>query len=72
MPLPGHGRRKFSDLADTFPHECQVVLDILSQVFDHEEQARLAQLSPEARLAYHQTQSQPLMDGLKGARPADR
>jgi transposase len=61
-----HGRRKFSDLADTFPHDCQVVLDILSQVFDHEEQARLAQLSPEARLAYHQTQSQPLMDGLKG------
>ena len=37
-----HGRRKFSDLADTFPHDCQVVLDILSQVFDHEEQARLA------------------------------
>ena len=52
-----HGRRKFSDLADTFPHDCQVVLDILSQVFDHEEQARLAQLSPKARLAYHQTQS---------------
>jgi transposase len=60
-----HGRRKFSDLVEVFPHECQVVLEVISAVFDHDEQARLAQLSPEARLAYHQAQSQPLMDGLK-------
>jgi len=60
-----HGRRKFSDLAEVFPHECQVVLEVLSAVFDHDEQARQAQLSPEARLAYHQAQSQPLMDELK-------
>jgi hypothetical protein len=61
-----HGRRKFSDLAEVFPHECQVVLDVLRQVFDHDEQARTAQLGPAARLAYHQAQSQPLMDALKG------
>jgi hypothetical protein len=60
------GRRKFSDLEEVFPHECQVVLDVIRQVFDHDEQARKAQLSPEARLAYHQGQSQPLMDELKG------
>src|SRR5262245_43105410 len=60
-----HGRRKFGDLAEVFPHECRVVLEVISQVFDHDEQARQAQLNPEARLAYHQTQSQPLMDGLK-------
>jgi transposase len=60
-----HGRRKFSDLEEVFPHECQVVLEVLRQVFDHDEQARQAQLSPEARLAYHQAQSQPLMDALK-------
>jgi hypothetical protein len=60
-----HGRRKFSDLAEVFPHECQVVLTVLSQVFDHDEQARTEQLSPAARLAYHQAQSQPLLDGLK-------
>ena len=35
-------------------------------MFDHDEQARKEQLSPEARLAYHQAQSQPLMDALKG------
>jgi hypothetical protein len=60
-----HGRRKFSDLEDVFPQECQVVLQVLSQVFDHDEQARQAQLSPQARLAYHQAQSQPLMEALK-------
>ena len=60
-----HGRRKFSDLADVFPQECQVVLQGLSQVFDHDEQARKEPLSPQARLASHQAQSQPLMDGLK-------
>jgi len=60
-----HGRRKFSDLEDVFPQECQVVLQVLSQVFDHDEQARKAQLSPQARLAYHQAQSQPLMEALQ-------
>jgi len=60
-----HGQRKFSDLEEIFPQECRVVLEVLSQVFDHDEQARQAQLSPEARLAYHQMQSQPLMDELK-------
>ena len=60
-----HGRRKFSDWEAVFPHECQVVLDVIGQVFDHDEQARKDQLSPEARLAYHQAQSQPLMDELK-------
>ena len=39
---------------------------MIRQVFDHDEQARKDQLSPEARLAYHQAQSQPLMDELKG------
>jgi hypothetical protein len=60
-----HGRRKFSDLEEVFPHECQVVLEVIRQVFDHDEQAREDQLSSEARLAYHQAQSQPLMDELK-------
>ena len=60
-----HGRRKFSDLEEVFPHECQVVLAVIRQVFDHDEQAREDQVGPEARLAYHQTQSQPLMDELK-------
>jgi transposase len=60
-----HGRRQFSDLEDVFPQECQVVLEALKQVFDHDEQARDAQMSPEARLAYHRDYSGPIMDDLK-------
>lgn len=60
-----HGRRQFSDIEAVFPTECRVVLDALKQVFDHEEVAREKQMSPEARLAYHQLYSQPLMDELK-------
>jgi hypothetical protein len=52
-PCLAHGRRQVSDLADVFPQECQVVIDALKQVFDHDEQARDEQMSPEARLVYH-------------------
>jgi hypothetical protein len=61
-----HGRRQFSDLEEIFPVECQVGLDVLQQVFDHDEEARDQQMSPSARLAYHQEVSRPLMDALKG------
>lgn len=60
-----HGRRQFSDLADLFPNECQVVIEALKQVFDHEAEACDQHLSPEARLAYHQAVSRPLMDARK-------
>ena len=61
-----HGRRQFGDLEAVFPSECRVVIDALKQVFDHDEEAREQRMSAEARLAYHQAQSQPLMDELKG------
>ena len=32
-----HGRRKFSEMEDVFPQECQVVIEALKQVFDHDE-----------------------------------
>lgn len=49
-----HGRRQCSDLEDVFPVECQVVIEVLKQVFDHDEQTRAEPMSPQARLAYHQ------------------
>jgi hypothetical protein len=60
-----HGRRKFAELEDMFPQECAVVMQALAQVFDHEQEARGQQMSPEARLAYHQAYSGPIMAGLK-------
>jgi hypothetical protein len=61
-----HGRRQFSDIEEVFPSECRVVIDALKQVFDHDEEARDQQMSPQARLTYHQAYSQPLMEELKG------
>ena len=60
-----HGRRKFSDLEEVFPHECQVVLEALRQVFEHDEVARNEQMEGAARLAYHQAYSGPIMAELK-------
>ena len=60
-----HGRRKFSDLEEVFPHECQVVLEALRQVFEHDEVARNEQMEGAARLAYHQAYSGPIMAEIK-------
>jgi hypothetical protein len=60
-----HGRRKFSELEEVFPHECQVVLEALKQVFDHDEVARKEQMGEAARLAYHQDYSGPILATLK-------
>ena len=60
-----HGRRQCSDLEDVFPTECQVVIEALTQVFDHEDEARDQQMSPTDRLTYPQASRQPIMDELK-------
>lgn len=60
-----HAQRKFHELRDTFPDECQHVLEVLGQVFEHEAQAREWALTAEARLAYHQVYSGPLLARLK-------
>jgi transposase len=60
-----HGQRKFRDLDEDFPGESAVVTQVLRQVFEHEEKAREQHWSAEERLAYHQTYSGPLLEGLK-------
>ena len=47
-----------------FPQACRVVLALLAQVVDHDEAARDQQMSPPARLAYHQAMSRPLLETL--------
>jgi len=56
-----HGRRQCSDLEDVFPTECQVVIEALTQVFDHEDEARDQQMSPTDRLTYPQASRQPII-----------
>jgi transposase len=60
-----HGRRHFVDVAESFPAECQHVLEQLSIVYRVDEAARQDQLDAEARLARHQKESGPVMAQLR-------
>ena len=60
-----HGRRNFVDVVDSFPEECRRVLLALRDVYRHDDHCRQGGLSPEARLAYHQEHSKPVMLELK-------
>jgi transposase len=59
-----HGRRQFVDVAGSFPEECRHVLESLAVVYHNDDLARERKLSPEQRLAFHQTESGPTMEEL--------
>lgn len=58
-----HGRRQFVDVAVAFPTACQRVLDDLADVYRNDAQTRT--MTPEERLAYHQTHSEPILTELR-------
>ncbi len=58
-----HGRRPVYELAEQEPEACSVLLDAISTVYQRERET--VGLSPEARLAYHQEHSGPVMEELK-------
>ena len=60
-----HGRRNFVDVICNFPEECRHVIETLAQVYKNDEIAKDQNMSPEQRLAFHQTESGPLMEQLK-------
>jgi len=60
-----HARRNFVDLAELFPDECRYVLEALKVVYKNEAHARQENLTPQARLEFHQAHSGPIMDDLK-------
>jgi transposase len=60
-----HGRRKFTELEEVFPAECQRVIDDLNTVFAHEATTRQQRLTAAERLAYHRANSEPIMSKLK-------
>jgi hypothetical protein len=59
-----HGRRQFVDVAEHFPEECRHVLESLSVIYRNDAMAREQNLSPEARLHFHQAQSGPTLEEL--------
>jgi len=60
-----HGRRNFVDVYESFPEQCQYVIDTLADVYKHDSETKQQAMSAEERLEYHQTHSGPLMDDLK-------
>jgi hypothetical protein len=59
-----HGRRQFVEVADHFPEECAHVLEALTVIYRNEAIARERNLSPRARLKFHQAESSPTMEEL--------
>ncbi len=60
-----HARRNFVDIYERFPEPCGYLLESLAVVYRNEARARERQLSPEARLQFHQHESQPTMQQLQ-------
>jgi transposase len=60
-----HARRRFVDVYDRFPEPCRHLLETLAVVYRNDAVARKRQLSPEARLQFHQEASGPTMEGLR-------
>jgi transposase len=61
-----HGRRQFVEISGRFPQECRYVLEALEVIYRNDALARERQLSPAERLEFHQVQSGPTMEQLRG------
>jgi transposase len=60
-----HARRKYVDVAGSFPEEVRFVLNTLKEVFKIDARARSEGLDPKQRLKLHQDESGPLMEALR-------
>jgi transposase len=60
-----HGRRQFTEVADSFPDECRYVLESLGAVYGFDAEAKDLGLTAEERLTFHQTHSAPVMKDLR-------
>ena len=60
-----HGRRQFTEVAESFPDECLYVLESLGAVYGFDAETKERGLTPEERLEFHQTHSAPVMEELQ-------
>ena len=60
-----HGRRRFIDINEAFPEECEYVLKTLKKVYENDAYTKERQMDPDQRLKYHQDNSTELMGDLK-------
>jgi hypothetical protein len=60
-----HARRKYVDVAESFPEEVSFVLETLREVYKTDAAARKRLLNPEQRLQLHKKESEPRMAALE-------
>ena len=60
-----HSRRRYVEIAESFPEEVRFVLETLREVYRIDADARKEGLDEEQRLKLHQKHSKPLMDRLE-------
>src|SRR5271165_3138496 len=60
-----HGRRQFTEVAESFPDECRYVLESLGAVYGFDAEAKDRGLTAEERLEFHKTHSAPVMEELR-------
>jgi len=60
-----HGRRQFTEVAESFPDECRYVLESLGAIYGFDAEAKDRGLTPEERLKFHRTHSAPVMEDLR-------
>lgn len=60
-----HSRRRYVEVAQSFPGECRYVLETLREVYKIDAVAKERGLSAQERLSLHQAQSGPLMAELE-------
>ena len=59
-----HGRRQFTEIAESFPEACLYVLESLGAIYGFDAETKERGLTREERLTFHQTHSAPVMEQL--------
>lgn len=57
-----HGFRKFDDLKEFYPESCLHIINLIADVYDHDEKTKT--MRKQGRLEYHQKNTKPIMDAL--------
>lgn len=60
-----HARRQFVEIVNSFPDECEYIIERLGKVYHHDAIAKEEKLSDDQRLAYHQQHSGLIMAELE-------
>jgi transposase len=60
-----HGKRQFTDIEHYFTEQCHVIIAAIRQIYQFEQVCLDEKMTFDARLAYHQQHSEPVLDELK-------